>query len=65
MILALIVLFIAARGFLPERLTNPLRRPAGDADETLPAAGPPPVDPPGQPGRTGTRSTGRTGAGEA
>lgn len=26
MILALVVLFIAARGFLPERLTNPLRR---------------------------------------
>lgn len=65
MILALIVLFIAARGFLPERFTNPLRRPAGNEGDTLPVAGGPPVDPPGGPGRTGAGSTGRTGAGEA
>jgi simple sugar transport system permease protein len=32
MILALVVLFIAAKGFLPERLTNPLWRPARQAD---------------------------------
>lgn len=32
MILALVVLFIAARGFLPERFTNPLRRAARRAE---------------------------------
>ena len=40
MILALVVLFIAARGFLPERMTDPLRRIAGqprlDPEETEP-----------------------------
>ena len=37
MILALVVLFIAAKGFLPERITNPLRRQAylnPDADSS-------------------------------
>ena len=33
MILALVVLFIAARGFLPERLANPLRRRAVEAHQ--------------------------------
>lgn len=44
MILALVVLFIAAKGFLPERITNPLRRQAYlgvDPTETEP------LDPPG------------------
>ena len=38
MILALVVLFIAAKGFLPERLTNPLRRAALGADTADPVA---------------------------
>jgi hypothetical protein len=53
MILALVVLFIAAKGFLPDRLTNPLRRaqalgdlpdasPAGAADPPSPLSPPPP-----------------------
>jgi len=41
MILALVVLFIAAKGFLPERLTNPLRRAQALGD--LPEA--PPITP--------------------
>lgn len=41
MILALVVLFIAAKGFLPERLTNPLRRQAKVALPPTPA----PVEP--------------------
>lgn len=59
MVLALVVLFIAARGFLPERLTNPLRRaPLGDraALEREPgvnAAAKEPLDPPGAPSRGG------------
>ena len=46
MILALVVLFIAAKGFLPDRLTNPLRRAQalGDLPEALGTAGP--GDPP-------------------
>lgn len=45
MILALVVLFIAAKGFLPEALTNPLRR--AEKAEALPE-----TDPPGRPART-------------
>jgi len=51
MILALVVLFIAAKGFLPDYLTNPLKR-------SLPVdqlAAEPPTDPPGRPERTGER----------
>ena len=51
MILALVVLFIAAKGFLPDYLTNPLRRNA-HAD----TAAEPPTDPPGRPERTGERA---------
>ena len=43
MILALVVLFIAAKGFLPEQITNPLRRavPPDDPDPgTDPSSGP-------------------------
>lgn len=36
MVLALVVLFIAARGFLPEWLTNPLRRQAKEAVSPTP-----------------------------
>jgi ABC-type uncharacterized transport system permease subunit len=67
MVLALVVLFIAARGFLPERLTNPLRRtPAPTQPEVVggPGARPErepgvhavakePLDPPGAPSRGG------------
>jgi ABC-type uncharacterized transport system permease subunit len=48
MILALVVLFIAARGFLPERLSNPLRRrqiQQGELDTRLKT----PLDAPGKP----------------
>ncbi len=47
MVLALVVLFIAAKGFLPERLTNPLRRAQalGDLPEE-PAGGTPGGDVP-------------------
>jgi ABC-type uncharacterized transport system permease subunit len=51
MILALVVLFIAARGFLPERLANPLRRrqiQQGELDPRLST----PLDAPGKPLRT-------------
>ncbi|MEX2534976.1 MAG: ABC transporter permease [Trueperaceae bacterium] len=51
MILALVVLFIAARGFLPERLANPLRRRTAlyeEEDPTLTS----PIDPPGKPVRS-------------
>jgi simple sugar transport system permease protein len=46
MILALVVLFIAARGFLPEAITNPLKRfvtsdDAGNAVDQQPPAEPP------------------------
>jgi ABC-type uncharacterized transport system permease subunit len=50
MILALVVLFIAAKGFLPERLANPLRR-----RQTLYIEEPrlsEPIDAPGRPVRT-------------
>ena len=53
MILALVVLFIAARGFLPDRLTDPLRRNPQAADNS--ALPEPPTDPPGRPERTGER----------
>jgi simple sugar transport system permease protein len=33
MILALVVLFIAAKGFLPETLTNPIKRMAAQAEK--------------------------------
>ncbi len=48
MILALVVLFIAAKGFLPERLTDPLKRAAARGEvETV--RGPPGTgEPPGQ-----------------
>jgi simple sugar transport system permease protein len=43
MVLALVVLFIAAKGFLPDRLTNPLRRAhAIDEPPDEPAGGMPP-----------------------
>ncbi len=58
MILALVVLFIAARGFLPDYLTNPLRRNLHAADNT---ASEPPTDPPGRPERTGERTRERLG----
>ena len=49
MILALVVLFIAAKGFLPERLTNPLRRPPDpDMAPVLSPTVAEPLDPPGQ-----------------
>ena len=50
-ILALVVLFIAARGFLPDRLTNPLRRQAEvleEQDTRLKT----PLDAPGRPLRS-------------
>lgn len=51
MILALVVLFIAAKGFLPERLTNPLRRSQeAVAAATTAAADPPDGDAPPAPG---------------
>jgi ABC-type uncharacterized transport system permease subunit len=56
MILALVVLFIAAKGFLPERLTNPRRyapRGPDDAAPVLSPAAKEPLDPPGQPERRG------------
>jgi hypothetical protein len=40
MILALVVLFIAAKGFLPERLTNPRRRVPGDPGPPAPVLSP-------------------------
>lgn len=40
MILALVVLFIAAKGFLPERWTNPLRRAQALGEPPPPEAGP-------------------------
>lgn len=39
MVLALVVLFIAAKGFLPERLTNPLRRAQAQGETPEPPAG--------------------------
>ena len=48
MILALVVLFIAARGFLPERIANPLRRRQEEQASELRE----PLDPPGKPVRT-------------
>jgi general nucleoside transport system permease protein len=54
MILALVVLFIAARGFLPGRLTDPLTSPFRREVSAEPVATPPtPVDPPGRPERRG------------
>lgn len=50
MILALVVLFIAAKGFLPERLANPLRRRQTLYAEQDPALSQP-LDPPGKPVR--------------
>lgn len=48
MILALVVLFIAAKGFLPDSVTNPLRRRFYvEEDPTLTT----PLDPPGKPVR--------------
>jgi general nucleoside transport system permease protein len=46
MILALVVLFIAAKGFLPDRLTNPLRRAQALGDLPEPTGGGGPTDPP-------------------
>ncbi len=64
MILALVVLFIAAKGFLPERLTNPLRRVPKDPgdrgyQDVAPVLSPTakePLDPPGRAQRTGEGS---------
>lgn len=50
MILALVVLFIAAKGFLPDRFTNPLRRPA--APKTLDPEHKERLDPPAEPTRS-------------
>ena len=63
MILALVVLFIAAKGFLPDRLTDPIKRrgPVGDDDETRPAPPETPLDPPGRPSRTTERVRERLG----
>ncbi len=63
MILALVVLFIAAKGFLPDRLTDPVKRrgPVGDDDETRPAPPETPLDPPGRPSRTAERVRERLG----
>ena len=47
MILALVVLFIAAKGFLPEHLTNPLRR-----SQSLPDPEDSPPTPDDHPGAT-------------
>ena len=54
MILALVVLFIAARGFLPDRLTDPLRRGKTLEDEyaELDPERTAPLDPPGRPVRS-------------
>ena len=55
MILALVVLFIAARGFLPDRLTDPLRRGKtleGDEYAELDPERTAPLDPPGRPVRS-------------
>jgi ABC-type uncharacterized transport system permease subunit len=51
MILALVVLFIAAKGFLPERLANPLRRRQTLYVEQEPRLSEP-MDAPGRPVRT-------------
>jgi ABC-type uncharacterized transport system permease subunit len=51
MILALVVLFIAAKGFLPERLANPLRRRQALYAEQDPRLSEP-IDAPGKPTRT-------------
>lgn len=50
MILALVVLFIAARGFLPDRLTDPLRR--ANVYDDLDPERTRPLDPPGEPVRS-------------
>ena len=47
MILALVVLFIAAKGFLPDRITNPVRRQA-EAEQGLDPSESQPLDPPGK-----------------
>ncbi len=49
MILALVVLFIAAKGFLPDYLTNPLRHNLPPTDDSVAS----PTDPPGRPERAG------------
>jgi hypothetical protein len=46
MVLALVVLFIAAKGFLPDRWTNPLRRAQALGAPGLPP--PPEVEPDGE-----------------
>ena len=51
MILALVVLFIAARGFLPDRLANPLRRRTEAYEEQDPRLKAP-LDPPARPVRS-------------
>lgn len=51
MILALVVLFIAARGFLPERLANPVRRRQEQEAKEVPDLATP-LDAPGRPVRT-------------
>jgi len=64
MILALVVLFIAAKGFLPERITNPLRRAPKDPGDRGYKDGAPvlsptakePLDPPVRAQRTGEGS---------
>ena len=55
MILALVVLFIAAKGFLPDRLTNPIRRQA-ETEQGLDPDESEPLDPPGKPVRSDTAS---------
>ncbi len=51
MILALVVLFIAAKGFLPDRLTNPVRRQA-ETEQGIDPEESQPLDPPGKPVRS-------------
>ena len=66
MVLALVVLFIAAKGFLPDRWTNPLRRAQALGAAGLPPppeAGPDPAAPPRAPPRGRAAGGGRAGAG--
>ena len=61
MILALVVLFIAAKGFLPDRITNPLRRNLADMQDPYLKEDPTetePMDAPGKPERGGDKREG-------